>query len=268
MKNRVSCILRNIIVLILTIACFTTAEASEAVPEDLSYILGPGDIIIVNVYRAPDFNTEVQIGDDGTVALNLIGRVDVNGLTAQKTGDLVQDKLIQGGIFVNPIVNVQIKQYKSRVVSVLGAVEKPGEYILDVKNVRIGDILARSGAEIGNAGGSVQILRGGIPIKLFKLIDIISKHDEFELHPRDVIFVIKAPYFYISGEVNKPGGYEIEPGLTIGRAIALAGGLTPRGSHNKIRVTRLIEQKEGTFRSPQSNEVMPNDLINIGSRVF
>ena len=77
-----------------------------------------------------------------------------------------------------------------------------------------------------------------------------------------------AQRFYMDGYVRTPGTYVLDPGLTIQQAIALAGGLTERGSDRGITATRLIKAKTVEVPLKMDDKVQPNDTIHIRSRFF
>ncbi|MEE4450780.1 polysaccharide biosynthesis/export family protein [Novosphingobium resinovorum] len=242
--------------------------AQEVIDQRRSYVVGTGDVLSVTVYRAPDYSSVVEVGEDGTIVLSLIGKVKVDGLTPPGIGDAVAARLREAGIFRDPVVNVLVQSYRSRTVSVLGAVGKPGEYPLERGQIRISEMLARSGAILGLGGGSIHLMRSDGSQRTIPAADVLSGGVDLVLAPQDTLIVNPAPSFYISGEVQKAGSYTVEPGLTIGRAIALAGGLTPRGSRSRVRITRQDGEEERTFKAKEGEDVAPKDLIVVGSRLF
>jgi polysaccharide export outer membrane protein len=88
-----------------------------------------------------------------------------------------------------------------------------------------------------------------------------------ELQNLDVIYVPKAA-FYIYGEVNRPGAYRLERGITVKRAIALAGGLTPKGTQRRIEITRKDGEKDTIADADIDNLVQFDDVIRIKESIF
>ncbi len=88
---------------------------------------------------------------------------------------------------------------------------------------------------------------------------------DYLVDPRISISVLEYREFFISGEVKQPGGYKFQPGLTLRRAIALAGGLTERASTNRIN---LIRDGDAPARATLDTPVMPGDSINIEQGFF
>lgn len=90
----------------------------------------------------------------------------------------------------------------------------------------------------------------------------------FIVDPRVSVSVINYREFYISGEVNSPGGYPFQPGLTLDRAIALAGGLTERASKRRITVIRGGDESRTIEKAALDTTVKPGDTITIDQGFF
>ena len=79
--------------------------------------------------------------------------------------------------------------------------------------------------------------------------------------------MVEYRFFFIHGEVKKPGGYPYEPGMTVNQAVALAGGVTERASRDKIFITR--EASKSTQENANLNtKVSPGDTVTIEQRFF
>lgn len=88
------------------------------------------------------------------------------------------------------------------------------------------------------------------------------------IHPRVSVSVVTYREFYISGEVKLPGGYPYQPGLTLDRAIALAGGLTERASTRRISIIRGNDETRTAEKASLSTIVRPGDTITIDQGFF
>lgn len=98
------------------------APAQPAGMPDQAYILGPEDVVQVEVLGRTDFTTRTKIGADGKIQLPLLGAIPAADRTVLQFRDQVRDALQKGGFFNRPIVDVQVASYASRYVTVLGAV--------------------------------------------------------------------------------------------------------------------------------------------------
>jgi len=96
----------------------------------------------------------------------------------------------------------------------------------------------------------------------------LGKGTDVALMDGDIINVSTAPMFFITGEVRNGGPFVLEPGTTIQQAIAMAGGLSERGSDRGITVTRLVNGKNTDVKVTLEDTVQPNDTITIRNRFF
>ncbi|MFL9815197.1 polysaccharide export protein [Stutzerimonas sp. VN223-3] len=92
--------------------------------------------------------------------------------------------------------------------------------------------------------------------------------DGYLIDPRVSVSVVSYREFYIAGEVKLPGGYPYQPGLTLDRAIALAGGLTERASTKRMTIVRGSEGSRAEEEATMNTRVRPGDTINIDEGFF
>jgi polysaccharide export outer membrane protein len=90
-----------------------------------NYVLKPSDVVSVDVYQEDDLNKEVRVEGDGTIALALIGKVKVAGMTVAEAQSLIKD-LYNRDYLVDPQVSLLVIQFSQKVVHVLGSVNNPG----------------------------------------------------------------------------------------------------------------------------------------------
>lgn len=91
---------------------------------------------------------------------------------------------------------------------------------------------------------------------------------DYLVDPRVSVSVLTYREFFISGEVKTPGGYPFQPGLTLRRAVALAGGLTERASQNRITIIRDQDENRTAVAATLDTLVMPGDTITIDQGFF
>lgn len=137
-----------------------------------------------------------------------------------------------------------------------------GEPELSFEEVRLNDAGTFSYPFLGEVNAA-----GKTPSQIEKIIAEGLK-DGFLVDPRVSVSVANYREFYISGEVNRPGGYPFQPGLTLDRAIALAGGLTERASTRRITIVRGSDDSRTSERASLSTIVRPGDTINIDQGFF
>jgi polysaccharide export outer membrane protein len=91
---------------------------------------------------------------------------------------------------------------------------------------------------------------------------------DYLIDPSVSVTVIEYRPFFIDGEVNRPGGYPYQPGLTVEKAAALAGGYTERASKNLVSVRRNVSGREVTIEVQPSETIMPGDIVTVKQRFF
>src|SRR6266852_140352 len=209
-------------------------------------ILGGGDSVRITVFQNPDLTTETRISERGTITFPLIGEILLAGLTPAGAEARIAKQLIEGKFVLKPQVSLNVVRVRSRQVSVLGQVARPGRYALDDTSSSLTDILALAGG-IGPTGDdnvTVMITRNGKTAKLE--INVPSMYrtgdlsQNIEVENGDTIFVQRAPVFYIFGEVQRPGAFRLEPAMTVMQALSLGGGVTPRGTDRGLKVHRRM----------------------------
>lgn len=238
-------------------------SAAPEVPA-VEYVLGPEDVIEVEVVGQPD-KSRAKVYADGTIQLNLVGKLVAAGKTPRELGGEIAKALRQGGYYANPAINVDVVNYASRYVTVLGAVGTPS--LVPINRVyRLSEILARVGGAQANAADYlvVRTEAGGEHRYLISELATGDAGKDPVVSPGDKIFAPVAEVFYISGQVKTPGSFPVKSRMTIGQAIGQAGGLTDSGSDKKVRVTRAGKK----IKLPAEAMIEPGDVLVVGERLF
>ncbi len=237
--------------------------------------LGAGDSIRVTVFQNPDLTTETRISERGTIVFPLIGEVALAGQTPTEGGVRIAAQLKQGDYIKNPQVSLSVIQVRSRQISVLGQVGRPGRYSLDDINSKLTDILALAGgiSPGGDDVVTVMIARGSqirkLEIDVPKMYRSGDLSQNIEVESGDTIYVQRAPVFYIYGEVQRAGAYRLEPDMVVMHALSLGGGLTPRGTDRGLKINRRTP--DGSVRkldAKLTDRVQPDDVIYVGESLF
>lgn len=245
------------------------ASAGTALGAD--YRLGAGDLLRINVAGYPDMTQDTRISQLGSITYPFVGELKVAGLSAHDVESLLATKLNDGGFIRQPQVSVLVSEYKSQTVSVMGQVNKPGQYPLDVSHNVI-DLLAQAGGLVTpTAADEATLLRNNgtaVPVDLYALFNGEFSQN-LAVSAGDTIFVPRAAQFYIYGEVQKPGVYRLERGMTVSQAISAGGGLTPRGSERRAIVKRReAGGKEREISVAGADRLRPDDVLLIKERLF
>lgn len=237
--------------------------------------LGVGDAVSIQVYGRPELATTAYISDDGTVPVPLAGPVRVLGQSPSRAAKSIAAAFRNRDLLVDPQVTVFLVESRSQQVSVLGAVAEPGRYVV-MSNTTVLDVMAQAGGITEDGGTVVVVMRRGNDGRIKRYsIDIqgLGKRNSspslFTLRGGDSVVVPRAERFSIYGEVNQPDIYRLEPGMTVVEAITRAGGITPRGSRNRIEIRRSNADGTFTTRGASLDDVVePDDVIRIKGRIF
>ncbi len=264
----------SILTLVLAV-CAGVASAQPAKAPSADYKLGPGDSIKVQVYQNPDLTVEARVSESGAIRYPLIGNVALGGLSIAEAESRVAAALKAKDILKAPQVNIVLLQVRGNQVSVLGQVQRPGRFPLETNTVRVSDMLAAAGG-VTPTGDDVLVVTGTRDGKPFrKAIDIPAlfagtrSDDDVLLTSGDTIYVGKAPMYYIYGEAQRPGHYRVERGMTVMQAIAQGGGITPRGSQNRLRLTRTQPDGNVVQTEPRlTDPVQPGDVLFVRESLF
>lgn len=250
--------------------CFLFSAAVSAAPGS-DYKLGAGDVIKITVWDHADLSIESQLNKDGEVNFPLIGLISLNGLSVSAAENSLASVLRSSGYIVKPSVSILVTQYVSHRFTILGEVNKPGRYPLDSQTSLL-DALAIATGVTPAAGDTVNLTRGNTQIT-YSVAQLAAENDPAKrniwLQAGDVLFVPRSQIFVL-GEVQKPGNYRLEPGMTVMQAISVAGGFTAKASHSAIKITR--KQSDGISKEIKSvalsEPLSVNDVVYIEESWF
>ena len=237
-------------------------------------LLGPGDVVKVSVFGNPDLNLETRVSEAGSISFPLIGEVAIGGMPVATAEKKIAGLLESGGFLRKPQVNLIVTVLQSQQVSVLGQVNRPGRYPIDGKRT-LTDILASAGGVSADGGDAVTLIRtreGKTTKEIIDLLDMMHSGDmnqNFDLTSNDVIYVERAPRFYIYGEVQRPGFFRLERNMTVLQALSAGGGLTPRGTERGIRIKRrAVGGKLEVLPAQMDDLVRIDDVVYVAESLF
>lgn len=205
--------------------------------------LGAGDVLKVSVYGNPDLSLETRISENGSITFPLIGDVAIAGMSTSNAEKKIGGLLESGGFLRKAQVNIIVTVLTSQQVSVLGQVNRPGRYPIEGKRT-LTDVVALAGGASADGGDTVTVIRtrnGKTSREVIDLVDMVRSGDTSknrELVGGDLVYVERAPRFYIYGEVQRPGQFKLERNMTVLQALSVGGGLTQRGTERHIRLKR------------------------------
>jgi polysaccharide export outer membrane protein len=254
-----------------------TPPASTVTRESSGYVIGPQDQLAITVYDEPNLTNRYRVDDAGFVSFPLISRIAAAGLTIAEFEDRLRATLANGYIR-NPQVRVDVEQYRSRSVVVTGAVRAPQKLTMTGSSMTLLDALALAGSPTAEASNEVIVTRRRANATTPDDVDEIrvNRRDlelgrsgrEVVLRDGDVVNVPSAQRFYVDGHVRSPGPFVLDPGMTVQQAIALAGGLSERGSDRGMVVRRLVKGKMTDLDVKLDDKVQAGDTLVIRQRFF
>ena len=211
------------------------SSSLEAVPDDFANAkLTSGYLLAMDVFNVPEFSgLTLRIDPSGSVTIPTAGRVHVAGDTLFQAQDAIAKTLVDKEILVAPQVQLNVVQFATESVTVLGEVQSPGRVPMLAPR-SLADVLAMTGGETPAAGNDIEIQEpdatGAYTVRhlAYTQEQSSAKLQQVVISPGASIFVHKAGVVYVLGAVNKPGGYLMVNGGSVNvlQALSLAGGTT------------------------------------------
>jgi polysaccharide export outer membrane protein len=226
-------------------ASFTTVLG---VPQ---YRIGPGDVLEVLISRGPTQERQtVVVRTDGAIALP-VGNVSVGGRSAEQAAGAIERFVAQ--FYRQPRVEVLVKEFTSKKITVLGAVGAGGGVVPLTGRTTLNEALVKAGGFRPTAAlEAIQIRRGGRQVYTVNLFQALRGEEpaEIVLDAGDLVYVperaaAEEQRLFVFGEVKSPGAYPYTSGMRLSRALALAGGPTDVAVFESARIIR------GTIERPQ-----------------
>ena len=262
----------SIFVILLAIA---TAGEVRAQGAQEAYQIGSGDTIRITVFQNPDLTLETRVGARGEISYPLIGIIRIGGMSLPAAERAIAKALEDGNFIKRPQVSILPLQMRSSQVSVLGEVNRPGRYPLETAETRLSEMIAVAGG-IATGGGDLVVVTGKRDGKSFrKEVDVPAlfldkgAHDDILVAGGDVLYVPRAPVFYIYGEVQHPGAYRVGRGMTVRQALVQGGGPTARGTERGLKLFRKAASGKVEVMTPNPNDpVQPEDVLQVSESIF
>ena len=249
----------------------TPAPVTSVGPRE--YRVGPGDTLKVDFIGIPAFDREMNrnylVQSNGTIEIRHLETVKVEGLTQLEVGDLLAELLEKKG-FYNPgqlQPSVTMAAFRDFEVQVNGAVRAPGLIRLSGDQSSVNRAISQAGGFAANAGTEIEIIRApiaGLPLEppIVLTREQLDMNDDPGLRENDRVNVRIGQVFFVNGEVNSVGEKRWEPGMTVNRALALAGGQTGKFSMGRSRIERPVKNKDGTvLEYKKIGDLKPETLI-------
>ncbi|MBI4595144.1 MAG: polysaccharide biosynthesis/export family protein [Candidatus Tectomicrobia bacterium] len=264
--------------------------------EARDFILGPKDVIKITVWGNEDLLRQVTISEEGGFSYPFIGDISADGKTVAQLEKEITQRL-SGRYIINPQVNINIESYKSKLVYVIGevtgvrAATKEGIISTNsfplVGQTTLFEMLGLAGGPTPTAGSEVLVLRPAakgnitkpitpdqvkgneiIRLNLWKLL-AGDQSQNIYLEAGDTVYVPKAEFFFVYGEVKTPGKYNLEKGVNVLKGISMAGGATDKAALNRAKLVREKDGKKIEINKVKLDElIQPEDIIMVPESFF
>jgi polysaccharide export outer membrane protein len=274
--------------LIFTILLAVTpafAQAQSVSPTQRpDYVVGAQDVLKVSVFDEPQLSGTFRVDTDGSFTYPFVGRVKAVGQTLRAI-EAELAKMLGDGYVRNPQVSIEVEQFRSRSIFVVGEVRSPGRIPLSGDMTLI-EALAQAGSTTATAGSELLILHavdpraeqpqgesGAIPASRTTRVDLTDLQSgklasNIVLREGDTIFVPKAERFFVTGHVRNPGAFTWERGITVLQAMSLAGGLSDRGSNRGIKVIRIVGGQKKELSVKLTDLLEAGDTLVVRQRLL
>lgn len=251
---------------------FALALAADPGTADvLTYPIGPGDELHLEIIGQPDMSGDLRVATDGTLTVPLAESVQVGGLTLDQARDAIVSHLSQGYLR-SPQVILDIKTYASREVDVTGGVVKPESYPLLAGQTRVSQILLEAGGLVDANAPQAEIWRDVEGTRQVIPVDLERLHKgdpgaDLELMPGDHLFVPPVDQVFVDGQVAKPGAIAYRDGMSITEAIIQAGSAT-----GAARLAGVYIMRDGQRIDVNVKKIMraklPDVILQPADRVY
>ncbi len=257
-------------------------EPSMNLATPQNYQVGPGDQLSVNIWGASRQSYPLEVNRDGTVTLDNLGPVYVNGFTIDEAEQTIINRLTEmyAGLRgsrerpANTFAEVSLGQVRSIKVNVVGEVRRPGTYTVSSLASAFNLLYLSGGPSRIGSFRNIEIERNGEVIATLDVYDYLvgSRQNNFvSLQDQDIIRVV--PYdtrIELVGEVKRPGYYEMKDQEALAEAIRFGGGFSDQAYTHRLKVARKtsrarrildVAEDELSAVMPQNGDVVTIDSI-------
>lgn len=262
----------------------TNPGSSGANRRSGDYEIGPGDKLEFSVFGHDDLKRSLEVRSDGKANIPMLGDLPVAGKTTDELDEEVT-AILGRDYIVDPQVSIELKESAKDWVTIMGEVRTPGRYPLK-RDMKLIDLMASAGGITKEAGSRITVARhsegGGdvqtLTVERDHLLGDVTGESNLVLSRNDVVTVGGKDYYYIRGEVSRPGPYFLETGTTVLKAISVASGLTPFANRRSVAILRsgkdgvqekiAVNLKQIEDGKTPDIPLKPEDTIIVPRRVF
>lgn len=272
----------------------SSAAALKASGDDARYRIGPGDVLVIAVRKAPELSGQVRVDQRGMIRIPMIDdEVPAACRTESELAANIEKLYLE--FKKSPNVAVYVADFQSRPVAVIGAVNAPGQFRLQ-RQVRLLELLSFAGGPAKAAGRVINVIHTGGPnlcskevpepsvtsglqgVTVYELNETLKGKEQSNpfVQPGDMVSLPEADQIFVIGHVNAPQAIALkDKPITVSRAIAMAGGASRDGKTDRVRIIReaaqgdkqelVVDLKAIEKRRAPDIALMPNDVVEVGT---
>lgn len=217
------------------------------------YQVGPDDVLEISVFEWEEKERtktlQLRVSELGIISLPTVGPLRVAGRSVQEIQRLIEKALVARNVLQEPRVGVWVSEFRSRQISVIGAVAQPGSYAIHQNVSSLLSMLSLAGGPLDSAANVAYVIRSStnsqetvrIKVDLEELLHSASSELNLVLVPGDVVYLPRAPHVYVYGSVRQPGAFTYRKQLRLLESIAIAGGVSDMADTSNITLLRRAE---------------------------
>jgi len=253
-------------------------EKAKAEEGPFQYRLGPGDVISLKVWRRPELSQErLIVSPDGFIAAPRIGMINVNGKTPDEVKQAITTQLAV--LYIKPEITVQMLEFQNNKAYVLGNVNQPGIVRFTGKGTLLEGLSLAGGVPKNDRMTRCSIIRGNDQVIWIDLQDLLSNGNmslNTPIRNNDIIYVPERSFdmVYVMGEVKVPGALQLHDGMSVLKAVMMAGGMMRTANAKKVFIIRQQDVQGTVVEVNLENLVehadfsrnytlMPNDIVYV-----
>lgn len=255
-------------------------EPSMNIPTPIDYTLGAGDEIVINIWGAAEANYQLTINPEGVIRIPNLGPIHLDGLSIQDARSRILDRLqsIYSGLRpnqpenANTFAEVSVGNVRSIRVTLMGEVSQPGTYTISSLSTVFNALYAAGGPTDSGTFRNIQIIRGQDIVATLDVYDFLvfgDQGDNIRLRDQDIIKI--DPYINrvrLSGEVKRPGIFEMKEGETLNDLIKFTAGFTENAYTQRLVLRRAtnIQRSISDVSWPEGGDLVlrSGDELQVG----
>ncbi|MFC4871106.1 SLBB domain-containing protein [Negadavirga shengliensis] len=229
-----------------------TFEPNLNMPTPQNYIIGPGDMIYVDVYGQSENYYEATVTPEGNLILENIGPINISGLSIEEATQVIKNRLSRyytgmTGASPNTFMQVSLGNVRTIQVNLVGELRLPGTFTLSAFSTVFNALYAAGGPNANGTMRNIQLIRQNKVIAEIDVYDFLTKGNTgINLHLQDQDIIMVPPFegrVEVRGEVKRPRIFEVKEGETFRDILGFAGGFTDEAFRERVNVTRITSKE-------------------------